>query len=282
MENSLLVIARQFAEQYSASIKKDQFFLIDKSIVEKLIRFANIDRNDRVLEVGPGLGFLTKALAQTAKEVITIEIDEGFKPYLVKLPKNVEIIYGDAYKLLNNKQFLSETKSPTRVVANIPYSQAQNMLHNYTNSNWYLGDLVWIAPSSLVNKINKEPILGAYFKAELKEKVPKSAFYPQPNTTSAIIHFRRIPDPIKTDNFEIYIRRWLYNHEDWKVKNALREGIIKVAFDLKNKRLTKNQARNLIKSLAIPEQEQEKLTNNIRPEYYFEVPAKLQGWLDRL
>ena len=71
MENSLLVIARQFAEQYSASIKKDQFFLIDKSIVEKLIRFANIDRNDRVLEVGPGLGFLTKALAQTAKEVIS-------------------------------------------------------------------------------------------------------------------------------------------------------------------------------------------------------------------
>ncbi len=282
MENNLLVIARQFAEQYSVSIKKDQFFLIDQSIIDKLVEFANIGKNDRVLEVGSGIGFLTKVVAKKAKEVITIEIDERFKPYLIKLPKNVEIIYGDAYKLLNNKQFLGKTKPPTKALATIPYSQAQNMLHNYTNSNWYPGDLVWIAPSSLVNKINKEPILGAYFKAELKEKVPISAFYPQPNTTSAIIHFRRIPDPIKTGNFEIYIRRWLYNHEDLKVKNALREGVIKAGFDLKRKRLTKNQARQIIQGLQIPKQELEKLINNIRPEYYFEIPAKLQDWFDRL
>ena len=167
-------------------------------------------------------------------------------------------------------------------MANIPYNQAQNMLHNYTNSDWYKGDLVWIAPLSLVNKINKEPILSAYFKAQLKEKVPRSAFYPEPNTTSAIIHLRRIPNPAKRGNFEIYLRRWLYNHEDWKVKNALREGIIKAAFDLKNKRLTKNQAREVIKSLGIPEQEQEKPTNNIRPEYYFEIPVKLREWFEKL
>lgn len=282
MEDSLLFIIKRFIEKNPISIDKDQFFLINKSVIDKLIRFANIGKSDRVLEVGPGLGFLTKALAEKAREVIAIEIDERFKPYLAKLPKNVEIIYGDAYKLLNNKQFLKRTKPPTKIVSNIPYSQAQNMLHNYTNSQWYPRDLVWIAPLSLVDKVNKEPILGVYFKAEVKEKIPKSAFYPEPNTTSAIIYFRRISDPIKSGNFEIYLRRWFYNYEDWKVKNALREGIIKAAFDLKGKKISKKQTRQLIGGLQIPQQELEKLTNNIRPEYYFEIPAKLQELFDNM
>lgn len=282
MTDSLINIIKQFLEKNPVLIEKDQYFLMDKSVIDKFTRIADINKEDRVLEVGPGLGFLTMALAKKAKEVIAIEIDERFKPYLNKLPKNVEIIYGDAYKLLNNREFLRKVKPPTKTVSNIPYSQAQNMLHNYTNSYLYQGDLVWIAPLSLVNKINKEPILGAYFKTEVKEKIPKSAFYPEPNTTSAIIHFKRIPDPLKTENFGIYLRRWLYNHEDWKVKNALKEGIIKAAFDLKNKKITKNQAKGLIKGLQIPDQELDKLTNNIRPEYYFEIPVKLQGWFDKL
>lgn len=282
MEENLIIIVKRFIKKNPISIKKDQFFLIDESVIDKFIKHANIDKGDRVLEVGPGLGFLTKILAQKVKEVVAIEIDERFKPYLAKLPKNAKIIYGDAYKLLNNKQFLKKTKPPTKVISNIPYSQAQNMLHNYTNSLWYSGDLVWIGPLSLVNKINKEPILGAYFNTEVKEKIPKTAFYPEPNTISAIIYFRRIPDPLKSGDFEIYFRRWLYNHEDWKVKNTLREGIIKAAFDLKGKKVTKNQARELIEDLQIPEQELEKLTNNIRPEYYFEIPIKLQEWFNNL
>lgn len=282
MGDDLFIIAKQFVEQRNVSIDKDQFFLVNKSVIDKLIGFANIGHDDRVLEVGPGLGFLTKALAQKARKVMAIEIDERFKPYLAKLPKNVEIIYGDAYKLLNNKNFLSKIKPPTKIVSNIPYSQAQNMLHNYTNWRWYSGDLVWLAPLSLVNKVNKEPILGAYFRAEIKEKIPKCAFYPEPNTTSGIIYFKRVPDPMKTGDFEIYLRRWFYNHEKWKLKNTFREGIIQSAFDLKGKRITKNQARQLIDGLQIPEQELEKPTSNMRPEYYFEIPAKLHEWFDSL
>lgn len=282
MKDSPIDIVKRFFENNNAIIEKDQYFLINKAVIDNLIKIADINKEDRVLEIGSGLGFLTVALAKKAKEVIAIEIDERFKPYLNKLPKNVELIYGDAYRLLNDKQFLKKTKPPTKMVANIPYSQAQNMLHNYTNAFWYQGDLVWIAPLSLVNKVNREPILGAYFRAEVKEKISKSAFYPKPNATSGIICFKRISDPQETMSFEIYFRRWLYNHEGWKVKNVLREGIIKAAFDLKRKKVTKNQARELMEGLQIPEQELEKLTNNIRPEYYFEIPAKLQGWFDNL
>lgn len=282
MEKGLLTIAKQFIKQHAISIKRDQFFLIDTSVIDKLIQYAHIGNHDRVLEIGPGLGLLTKVIAKTAKEVVAIELDERFKPYLAKLPKNVEIIYGDAYQLLNNKEFLRITKPPTKIISNIPYSQAQNMLHNYTNSHWYANDLVWIAPLSLVNKVNKEPILGAYFRAEAKERISKSAFYPEPNTTSAIVYFKRIPNPVKTGDFEIYLRRWFYNHEGWKVKNALREGVINAAYDLKAKRVTRNQARQIIYDLRIPEQELEKLTNNMKPDYYFSIPKNLQPWFNNL
>ena len=268
--------------QIKPNLSKDQFFLTNTDVIKKMVDVAQITKKDRVLEIGTGLGFLTRELASRAKEVITIEIDKHFKSILKNLPNNVKIIYGDAYRLLNSKSFRAEIKPPTKTVSSIPYSQAQNMLHNYTNATWYQGDLIWLAPTSLVDKINNEPILGAYFTAKVIETVPKTAFYPQPNTSSAIIYFKRITDPKKTKNFMIYFRRWLYNHEDWKVKNALREGIIKMAYDLKGIAVTKNEAKKLISSLEIPNNELNRLTNNIRPEYYFKIPQKLESWFSTL
>jgi len=263
-------------------LSRDQYFLASESVADRLVKTANVTGEDRVLEVGPGLGILTNKLARVVKEVLAIEIDKRFEPILSELQNNVEIVYGDAYKLLNNRDFRSKTRPPTKTVSSIPYSQAQNMLHNYTNSEWYQGDLVWLAPASLARKVNIEPILGAYFEAEVVEAVPKSAFYPEPRTSSAIILFRRIADPVETGDFEIYFRRWLYNHEEWKVKNAIREGIVKAAYDLKKTRVTKNEARDLISVLKVPGEELEKLTNNIRPEYYFEIPRKLKNWFEQL
>ena len=281
-DNSYLSTVKNFLKEYSLFAGKDQFFLVDQIVIDKMVKAAHISKSDRVLEIGPGLGFLTKALAQEAKEVIAIEIDERFKPYLDKLPPNVAVIYGDAYRLLNNKKFLWETRPPTKTVSSIPYSQAQNMLHNYTNYSWYQGDLVWLAPLSLANKVNQEPILGAYFQTKILERVSKSSFFPEPNTISAIIYFARIPNPKITGNFSIYLRRWLYNHEDIKVRNALREGIITAADKLKGRKVTKNNARTLITGLRIPQANLDALTSNIPPTYYVEVPKKLQRWFDDL
>jgi len=268
--------------QIKPNLSKDQFFLIDIDVIKKMADIAQITKEDRVLEIGTGLGFLTRELATRAKEVITIEIDERFEPILKNLPNNTKTIYGDAYRLLNNKNFRAEVKPPTKTVSSIPYSQAQNMLHNYTNATWYQRDLVWLAPISLADKVNNESILGAYFTAKVVQTVPKTAFYPQPNTSSAIIYFKRLADPKKTKNFAIYFRRWLYNHEGWKVKNALREGIIKTAYDLSGTIVTKNKAKQLMSKLGIPDNELEKLTNNIQPKYYFEIPQKIESWFNTL
>lgn len=278
MDISLLKRVENFIRNNNSSVYKDQFFLIDSSVIIAMIDTAGITHKDRVLEVGTGLGFVTEKLSKIAKEVVSIEIDEKFKPYLDALPQNVEITFGNAYTLLNNQVFRNSIMPLTKSVSSIPYSQAQNMLHNYASDKWYMGDLVWLAPASLAEKVNKEPILGAYFKAEIKQLVSKTCFFPQPNTTSAIIYFKRVPDPKKTGDFEIFFRRWFYNHEHVKVKNSLREGIIQSAHELKKSIITKKQAKSLISSLHIPSDELEKLTNNIKPEYYFEIPKQLKSW----
>lgn len=278
----LLDQVEKFERDYGPEVAKDQFFIINPEVLFRMLNAAQINKSDRVLEIGPGLGFLTRELAARSKEVLAIEIDKRFKPCLSNLPKNVEVIYGDAYKLLNNKKFLGQVVPPTKTVSSIPYSRAQNMLHNYTNWPWYQGDLVWLAPLSLINKVNSEPILSAYFKAELVNIVSRDDFYPQPHTSSAIIKFKRIPDPLETKDFQIYFRRWLYNHEDRKIKNALREGIIHAARDLKDSKVTKKQAEKLLGSINISPEHSELLTNNINPQYYFEIPEKLSPWFDSL
>ncbi len=278
--SNLLQQTKEFLAHNPANVSKDQFFLVDPKVISELIASAHITSHDRVLEIGPGLGFITTELAQQAGEVVAIEIDERFKPFLNALPANVEIQYGNAYQLINNKQFRAKTKPFTKVVSSIPYSQAQNMLHNYTNYVWYRGDLIWLAPKSLAEKVNREPILGAFFRAEIVMDVPKTAFFPQPNTTSAIINFKRIEDPTLSKNFEVYLRQYFYNHEHIKVKNMLRESIIDAAWDLKNKKVTKNQARELVAALAIADEELEMLTNNIKPHYYFSIPKTLLNWFN--
>lgn len=282
IDKGLLSTVKEFIYRHPPDIAKDQFFLVDLEVIKFLIDSAAVTADDRVLEVGPGLGFITKELSRRAKEVLAIEIDRRFEPYLNKLPRNVTVIYGDAYRLLNDKSFLEKVPSPTKTVSAIPYSQAQNMLHNYTNNPWFRGDLNWLGPLSFVNKVNQESLLGAYFKGEILRKVPRRAFYPQPKTSSGILYFKRIADPRKSGDFSIYLRRWLYNHEHWKLKNALREGLIRAARDLKKVFLTKNQARDLIADLNLPKEDLEKLTANIAPDYYFQLPERLGHWFSLL
>ncbi|MEK7451177.1 MAG: rRNA adenine N-6-methyltransferase family protein [Patescibacteria group bacterium] len=191
--NKLLKRALNYFKYNQTSYKEDLAFLVDFQIIEKLIQIAKIGPRDRVLEIGPGLGFITKALAKKAKHVLGVEIDRGFKIYLSNLDNNVDIFFQDIRKLLQDETFLKRTKVPTKVVSNIPYSQAQDILLAFAKSKWYKGDLVWIAPTSFADKINHEPILSKYFKAAVIEKIPNTAFYPQPNTDSAIIHFHRLP-----------------------------------------------------------------------------------------
>lgn len=278
-KDGLLLKVKEFEKFWKIDIEKDQYFIINQKIIDDLIKIADVKKNESVLEIGTGLGFITFPLAKKAKKVITIEIDQRFKPFLKNLPSNVSLIFGDAYKLFCNEKFIASLGKIDKIIGNIPYRKAENFLHPIIKGDWFFGDLFWITPSSFVNKVNNNPIFSAYFKAKFIKKIPKESFYPQPKTISAIVHFQRIEDPEKTKNYEIFIRRWLYEHENWKLKNALREGIITAGKRIKNQFITKNQAREIIRKIGIEDKDLEKMVSQIKLKLYFKITKKIVDFL---
>ena len=100
-----------------------QHFLVDRNILNKVIQTAEVGREDTILEVGPGLGQMTLALADRAKKVIAVEIDERLVTILrqkVEDHPNIEVIESDILKVDFKHLFKKETV-PIKVVANLPY-----------------------------------------------------------------------------------------------------------------------------------------------------------------
>lgn len=87
--------------------------------------------------------------------------------------------------------------------------------------------------------------------AELN-KNDKEKFYPIPRTNSAVINLLHLPDPFENKDLGLFLRQYLYQHEEQKVKNSLMEGIIKFAKLVCEKNLTKNQAREIIAGAKLP------------------------------
>lgn len=253
--------------------KLDQNFLIDENIIKKLVEYAKITENDNVLEIGAGVGFLTEELAKKAKKVIAFEIDLRFKNILLQIQGPVKFIFEEAYHYLNTGG-RQKVGTVQKVVSNMPFSYIQPLLHQFTN--WGPSEMIWLTSASFVDKINSDHILSSYFKTELLEKVPKKAFFPPPNTVSAIIKITKIEDPIETKNYGVFIRRQLYKQEDKKLRNALREGLINSSWLIDEKRMTKNEARKNIKKFKIDKTEMEKLTAHILPETYFTIAEKVE------
>ncbi len=268
MINSLFQRIKKFEEKNKINLKFDQNFLIDEHVINEFLRFCQFKKTEKIIEVGTGLGFLTERIAPLCQELISIEIDNRFKDYLKFLPKNVKVIFADAYKLFCDKNFVNSLEKIDKIIGNFPYSRLENFLHPLMKDKWFNGNIYIIGPASFVNKVNKNPIFSAYFQAFFIKKIKKTSFYPSPKTVSAIIHLKKIVDPLILKRIDIYIRRFLYEHEDWKLKNCLREAIISAGKDLKNKFITKNQAREIIKKIKISKEELEKKVCSIDLDSY--------------
>lgn len=230
---------------------KDQFFLIDNSVVDDLVNFAEVDKNDVVLEIGAGFGNLTREIAKRAKKVIVFEIDKKFKPFLKDLPENVELHFEDAWDYVKLHGKFNKKKTYNKVVSNLPYSFCEKFLHNLTFLEY--DKVVLLVPLKFVNKIKENSIFNSFFVCDLKEIVAKDKFYPIPRTNSAVIDLLKIEDPLKEKKLALFLRQYIYQHEGQKVKNSIREGLIVFAQKAHGKSLTKNEARKLIVGAELKE-----------------------------
>ena len=116
-----------FCKEYKIipNLELDQFFMIDPFTIEEMVELAKVNKNDVVLEIGSGFGFLTEVLAKKAKKVITIEIDKRFERILkreFKKFKNVQIIIGNALNYISKLKF-------KKIVSNPPYRICEPLMH---------------------------------------------------------------------------------------------------------------------------------------------------------
>lgn len=228
---------------------KDQFFLIDEEVIKKIINFADLNKNDIVLEVGAGVGNLTAEIAMRAGKVIAFEIDERFKPFLDKLPENVEVHWENAWNYVQLHGKWKKRREYNKVVSNLPYSFVEPFLHNLTFLEY--DRVILLVPLKFLRKIDGWDVFGSFFRSEVLLEVSKEKFYPVPKTNSVLIDLIKLPDPIENKNLGLFLRQYMYQHEDQLVKNSLMEGIIKYSRLVHSKKVTKNEAREIIKESGI-------------------------------
>ncbi len=178
-----------------------QNFLIDAHVLEKIMDSARLTRDDYVLEIGPGIGTLTEALAERAGRVTAVEIDEALIPILqenLNEYENVDIINNDILKL--DIRQLAEEKNggrPIKVVANLPYYITTPIIMELLESR-----VPMISATVMVQKEVAERMMAGpgtkdygalslavqyYARPVYAATVPPNCFIPRPNVASAVI-----------------------------------------------------------------------------------------------
>lgn len=186
-----------------------QNFLIDGNIVEKIVDGAGITQADRVLEVGPGIGTLTKELATRAQRVVAIEIDKKLLPVLDETLgefSNITIIQGDILKTdigqLVDRIFKGY---PFKVVANLPYYITTPIVMRFLEEGLAFTTLTVMIQKEVARRMAAKPgdkeygslsvAVQYYTNPRIVCKVPASVFIPAPKVDSMVIALDRLDNP---------------------------------------------------------------------------------------
>ena len=213
-----------------------QNFLIDKNILEKIIDSADLKPTDVVLEVGPGIGALTKELSLKAGKIIAVEKDKNMVEVLKKTLsdyKNIKIINGDILKIKNYKI------KNYKVVANIPYYLTSPLIRKFLESANPPSEMILMIQKEVAQRICSKPpdmsllAVSVQFYAEPKiiSYVSKNCFLPAPKIDSAII--------------KITPRRPTSREAGSRTSPDLFFRVVKAGFSHPRKQIAGNLAKNL-------------------------------------
>ena len=182
---------------YGLSPKKGlgQNFLVNGEILKRIVLSADITPEIPVLEIGPGLGSLTRYLAQVSRDVTAIELDDNLMPVLRKVLKpyhNIRIVQGDILEI--DPAELMEAEGYA-VVANIPYSITSALIRHLLEASLKPALLVLTVQREVAERICAQPgklsllalSVQVYGKPRMMFNIPAGAFYPAPKVDSAVV-----------------------------------------------------------------------------------------------
>lgn len=225
--------------------KFGQNFLIDSHVLDKIILAAGVTKKDVVLEIGPGFGTMTQYLAETAKEVIAVEIDKTLIPILQETLKeydNVTLINEDILKvdIASLVQEKNEGK-PIKVVANLPYYITTPIIMGLFESHVPLENITVMVQKEVASRMQAGPgtkdygalslAVQFYAKPYIVANVPPNCFIPRPNVGSAVIRltkWEKQPVQVKNEAFMFLLIRASFNQRRKTLQNSLVNGGILV------------------------------------------------------
>jgi 16S rRNA (adenine1518-N6/adenine1519-N6)-dimethyltransferase len=181
-----------------------QHFLIDESVLDAIITAAELSSKDVVIEVGPGLGILTRELARHAGNVIAVELDNELASLLQRRMaglSNLLVINADILKMKPSQ--LLGGKKDYKVVANIPYYITSPVLRYFVEASPRPILMVVMVQKEVGEAIVAGPgkmsllavSLQVYSKPEIVAHVPARSFYPQPKVDSVVVRFNMLSEP---------------------------------------------------------------------------------------
>lgn len=208
-----------------------QNFLHDQHVIHAILRSINVQPMDNLIEVGPGLGALTKPLLNHVNRMTAIEIDRDLQEALSKMPEaqgKLNLISADALKV-DFTQFGQEQ----RIVGNLPYNISTPLLIRLLQVTPYIRDMHFMLQQEVVQRLAAPPGSKTYGRLSVMAQyycdvadlfhVPPTAFYPEPKVDSAIVRLTPYPTP-----------RYA------KLEFAVLEKLVAQAFSMRRKTLANN------------------------------------------
>ena len=226
----------EIIQKYNFAFQKrfGQNFLIDGHVVEKIIRAAEITKEDTVLEIGPGIGTMTQYLAEAAGKVYAVEIDRNLLPILDETLAeydNVTVINEDILKVDIEK--LTDGK-PVKVVANLPYYITTPIIMGLFENHVPASSITVMVQKEVAQRMQAGPgskdygalSLAVQYYADpyIVANVPPNCFMPRPNVGSAVIRLRSYEKPPVTVEDEAFMFRLIrasFNQRRKTLQNAI-------------------------------------------------------------
>ncbi len=213
-----------------------QNFLVDEAALRQVVEAARVTSQDVVLEIGPGLGSLTRHLAVCAQRVLAVEIDAGLIPALKQVVgqfPNVTVVKGNILSL-DLGQWLTEPDY--LVVANIPYNITSALIRHLLEAVFPPRCLVLTVQQEVAERICASPgemsllalSVQVYGHPEITAHIPAAAFYPPPRVDSATLCIERYPAPlIPTGELEAFFQliKAGFSQKRKTLRNALAAGL---------------------------------------------------------
>jgi 16S rRNA (adenine1518-N6/adenine1519-N6)-dimethyltransferase len=214
---------KKIVDKYKFKFSKSlgQNFLIDDNIVESIVGGADVKSEDYIVEVGPGIGTLTREMGKIAKKVVAIEIDRKLIPILKDTLSdldnvevvNQDILKADIHNLIKDKL----NGGPIKLVANLPYYITTPIVMKFLEEHVPVTDIVVMVQKEVADRMNAVPgtkdygalsvAVQYYCDTDIVAKVPRHMFVPQPNVDSVVIGLRvRSTKKYIVDSEEIFFK----------------------------------------------------------------------------